>query len=68
MDGQSFINRFIRFLVRRSQKQYPSWQLLLSILSGAMMELVLVPAVLIVVGKKIDATLGLVTFPLLLGH
>lgn len=51
--------RIIQFLVHRSQKQYSPWELTFSILSGATAEVIAVPAILIVIGKRLDAIFGL---------
>jgi protein-S-isoprenylcysteine O-methyltransferase Ste14 len=53
------IERFARFLVGRAGRPYHPGQVALAVAAGSTLELVLVPAVIVLAGARIDAAVGL---------
>jgi protein-S-isoprenylcysteine O-methyltransferase Ste14 len=59
MDERAHIKPFLAFLVRRSGSPHPFAHVLAASLFGSTLELVLIPAILVFLGRKLDQALGL---------
>lgn len=59
MDERTHFKRVLAFLVRRSGSPHPFAHLLAATLFGSVLELVLIPAILVYLGGKLDHTFGL---------